>query len=68
MEEYIDFFIEILRRLRPTLVVERFAGEAPPRHRVGRDWGLVRNEELAARLDRRLAELDVRQGDLYAGA
>jgi radical SAM protein (TIGR01212 family) len=65
MEEYIDFFIEILRRLRPNLVVERFAGEAPPRHRVGRDWGLVRNEELAARLDRRLAELDVCQGDLF---
>ncbi len=65
MEEYIEFFIAILRRLRPSLVVERFAGEAPPRYRVGRDWGLVRNEELAARLDRRLAELDVRQGDLY---
>jgi radical SAM protein (TIGR01212 family) len=65
MDEYIDFFIEIMRRLRPSLVVERFAGEAPPRHRVGRDWGLVRNEELASRLDRRLAELGVRQGDLY---
>ncbi len=67
MEQYIDFFIDILRRLRPTLVIERFAGEAPPRHRVGRDWGLVRNEELAARLDRRLAELGVWQGDLYKG-
>lgn len=65
MDEYIDFFIEILRRLRPSLVVERFAGEAPPRHRAGRDWGLVRNEELMARLEKRLAELDVRQGDLY---
>jgi radical SAM superfamily enzyme len=65
MGDYIDFFIEILRRLRPSLVVERFAGEAPPRHRVGRDWGLVRNEELMARLDRRLTELNVRQGDLY---
>jgi radical SAM protein (TIGR01212 family) len=65
MDEYIDFFVEILRRLRPTLVVERFAGEAPPRHRVGRDWGLVRNEELAARLDRRLADLDTHQGDLW---
>ena len=64
MDEYIDFFIAILRRLRPSLVVERFAGEAPPRHRVGRDWGLVRNEELAARLDRRLTELDAHQGDL----
>lgn len=65
MDEYIDFFIEILRRLRPTLVVERFAGEAPPRHRIGPDWGMIRNEELATRLDRRLAELDVCQGDLF---
>ena len=65
MEAYIDFFIGILRRLRPSLVVERFAGEAPPRHRVGRDWGLVRNEELMARLERRLEELHARQGDLY---
>lgn len=65
MDEYIDFFIEILRRLRPSLVVERFAGEAPPRHRVGGDWGVVRNEELAARLDRRLTQLNVRQGDLF---
>jgi radical SAM protein (TIGR01212 family) len=65
MEEYVDFFVEILRRLRPSLVVERFAGEAPPRHRVGPDWGLVRNEELAAMLDRRLAERDTFQGELY---
>lgn len=71
-DEYIDFFIEILRRLRPSLVVERFAGEAPPRHRVERssahDWGLIRNEELLAKLEKRLARLDVRQGDLWNGA
>jgi radical SAM protein (TIGR01212 family) len=65
MGEYIDFFIEILRRLRPSLVVERFAGEAPPRFRVNPDWGLVRNEELAAALDRRLTELNTYQGELY---
>jgi radical SAM protein (TIGR01212 family) len=67
MAEYVDFFIEILRRLRPTLVLERFAGEAPPRFRVGADWGAVRNEDMAARLDRRLAELDARQGQLWTG-
>lgn len=64
-EEYIDFFIEILRRLRPSLVVERFAGEAPPRHRVGEGWGPVRNETLLAMLERRLEQLDARQGDMY---
>ncbi len=30
LEEYIALFTEILRRLRPSLVVERFASEAPP--------------------------------------
>lgn len=64
-EEYIDFFIAILRRLRPSLVVERFAGEAPPRHRVGKSWGLIRNETLLGMLESRLARLDVRQGDLF---
>ena len=64
--EYIDLFIELLRRLRPDLVVERFAGEAPPRfhHTVG--WGLIRNETLWGMLDRRLEELDACQGDLCA--
>ncbi len=61
--EYIDLFIEILRRLRPDLVVERFASEAPPRYHYGRNWGLLRNEQLLAMLDRRMEELDARQGD-----
>lgn len=65
VEEYIELFIEILRRLRPEIVVERFAGEAPPRFHHIKGWGLVRNEELLAMLDRRLEEKNVRQGDLF---
>jgi radical SAM protein (TIGR01212 family) len=65
LPEYIDLFVEILRRLRPGIVVERFAGEAPPRYHLGPTWGLVRNEQLLAMLEKRLRELDVRQGDLY---
>ena len=63
IEEYIDLFAELLRRLRPDLVVERFAGEAPPRYHHTEGWGLVRNETLWAMLNRRLEELDARQGD-----
>lgn len=65
LEEYIDLFIEILRRLRPDIVVERFAGEAPPRFHHTEGWGLIRNQTLLEMLDRRLEELDVRQGDMY---
>ncbi len=65
LPEYIDLFIEILRRLRPDIVVERFAGEAPPRFHVKGNWGLVRNEKLLQLLERRLEELDAFQGQVY---
>ena len=67
VEEYIDLFIEILRRLRPDVVVERFASEAPPRYHYGRNWGLIRNETLLARLEARLRERGAYQGELVGG-
>ena len=65
IEEYLDLFVEILRRLRPDLVVERFAGEAPPRYHHTEGWGLVRNEQLLAMLDKRLELRGVHQGDIF---
>ena len=65
VDQYIDLFIDILSRLRPDLVVERFASEAPPRYHVGRNWGLIRNEQLLLMLERRLVERDTYQGALY---
>ena len=64
-EEYIDLFVEIPRRLRPGVVVERFASEAPPRYHYGRNWGLVRNEQLLAMLEKRLEERNVYQGEIF---
>ncbi len=63
--EYIDLMCEIFRRLRPDLVVERFAGEAPPRFHHTSGWGLVRNEQLWAMLERRLLDKGFYQGELY---
>jgi radical SAM protein (TIGR01212 family) len=63
VEEYIDLFIEILRRLRPDIVVERFASEAPPRYHYGRNWGLIRNETLLAMLESRLRSRGAYQGE-----
>lgn len=65
VDEYIDLFVEILRRLRPDLVVERFASEAPPRYHYGRNWGLIRNEQLWALLEKRLAERNAYQGEFF---
>lgn len=66
LPEYIALFIEILRRLRPDIVVERFAGEAPPRYHLGPNWGLLRNEQLLAMLEEHLIRTGTRQGELYA--
>lgn len=65
LDEYLDLFVEILRRLRPDLVVERFASEAPPRYHYGRNWGLVRNEQLLAMLEKRLEARNAYQGEIF---
>lgn len=65
LEEYIDMFIGFLEHLRPDIVVERFASEAPPRYHHGRNWGLTRNESILNMFEKRLTELDTFQGKLY---
>ena len=65
VDAYIDLVVELLRRLRPDVVVERCASEAPPRYHHGPNWGLIRNEELWRRLEERLRERDTYQGELY---
>lgn len=65
IDEYLDLFVEILRRLRPDLVVERFASEAPPRYHYGCNWGLVRNEQLLAMLEKKLAGRNAYQGEIF---
>jgi len=62
LPEYIDFFIDFLERLSPTIVIERFIGEVPPRFVNHTHWGLLRNVEIIRMLDRRLEERDTWQG------
>ena len=64
LDEYIDFFADMLERLRPDLYIERFAGEVPPRFVNSTPWGLIRNVELLRLLDNRLRERNTWQGRL----
>ena len=65
LEEYVDFFVDFLERLRPDLSIERFAGEVPPRFVNETPWGLVRNPQLIEMLEKRLEERDTWQGRLF---
>ena len=64
LEDYLDFFVDMLERLRPDLFIERFVGEVPPRFVNETPWGLIRNVELLRLLEKRLQERDSWQGKL----
>jgi radical SAM superfamily enzyme len=65
LEEYLDFFVDMLERLRPDLFIERFVGEVPPRFVNETPWGLIRNVELLRLLEKRLESRDTWQGRIY---
>ena len=54
----------MLEHLRPSLSIERFVGEVPPRFVNETPWGLIRNVELLRLLDQRLEARATWQGRL----
>lgn len=64
LDAYLDFFVDMLERLRPDLFIERFVGEVPPRFVNETPWGLIRNVELLRLLEKRLEDRDAWQGRL----
>jgi radical SAM superfamily enzyme len=68
LEEYLDFFADMLERLRPDLLIERFVGEVPPRFVNETPWGLIRNVELLRLLEKRLEERGTWQGKSLEGS
>ena len=66
LEEYIDFVIDFAERLNPDIVIERFAGEVPPRYLVSEPWMKLRYDEVLSRIEKRMEERDTWQGRLYA--
>lgn len=72
LDEYISLVCDLLERLRPDLVVERLAGEVPPRYQAcpersfrRKDGRLLRNEEIPALVEAELAQRGTRQGSYY---
>ncbi len=67
MNDYLDFIVRFLERLNPLILIERFAGEVPPRFLAGAGWGLIRNDQFLSLLEKKLEELDTWQGKLFRG-
>ena len=62
LAEYIDFVIDFAERLNPDIVIERFAGEVPPRYLVSEPWMKLRYDEVLHRIEKRMEERDTWQG------
>ncbi len=65
LEEYVEFIIRFLERLNPNFVVERFAGEVPPRFLAVPGWGLIRSDQILTKIEKRLEDLNTFQGRLF---
>lgn len=63
-DEYIDLAIDFIERLNPSIVVERFVSQSPKELLIAPDWGL-KNFEFTAKVNKRIAERNARQGRLY---
>lgn len=66
LEEYIDFVIDFVERLNPSIVIERFAGEVPPRYLVSEPWMKLRYDQVLARIEQRMEERDCWQGKAWS--
>jgi len=65
LTEYQEFIIRFLEKLNPSIMVERFTGEAPPRFLAINEWGLKRSDDIMRMIETRLEELDTWQGKHY---
>lgn len=64
VEEYVELVVDFLERVRPDIVMERFASQAPQNLLLAPKWGL-KNFEFVRLVDKRLAVRDTWQGRLY---
>jgi len=65
LDEYIELIINFLENLNPAIVIERFAGEVPPRFLAGPGWGIIRYDQILQKIEKRLEERNTWQGRLF---
>jgi len=65
MDVYINLVVDVVERLNPAFVIERVAGEVPPRFLAAGGWGLIRYSEVFRLFEKRLEERNTWQGRLF---
>lgn len=65
LDEYIDFIVQFLERLRPDISIERLSGEVPPAINEGIKWGQIRSDKVIGLIETKMKELNTWQGRLF---
>ncbi len=63
-DDYLNFMVEYIELLNPGFVVERIAGETPPRYAVMRPWG-PRYDQILVKFEKLLEERNSWQGKRF---
>jgi len=64
--EYIEFVIDFLELLNPSIVIERFISESPLNMIVGKSWNGLKNFEIVEKIKKRMKERSTFQGKLFS--
>ena len=64
LNDYIETVIDYIERLRPDIILERFASQSPKELLIAPDWG-IKNHELVDKVKKRMRERCTWQGRLY---
>ena len=64
-ESYIDFITDFVALLRPDIIIERFVSEAPQELLIAPKWNGLKNFEIVAKIDKKLAKKNTWQGKFY---
>ena len=65
LDEYVDFIVQFLERLRPGISVERLSGEVPPAFNKGISWGGIRSDQVIGLIEKKMEERNTWQGRLW---
>lgn len=65
MESYLDFIIKYVEQLNPEFIIERFAGEVPPKFLSVNNWGTIRYDAVLNKIENKLKISDTYQGRLF---
>ena len=65
IDTYVPFIVAVTERLNPSFVIERFAGEVPPRFLRENTWGLTRYDVVLQRIEKEMTLRNTWQGKRF---